>query len=263
MPLNDFEKSLNTDSDKVIKEAFTFGAPDGNLYHYTRESSAISIVNSQEFRASFIRATSDPLEFTSNLVQCRNWLCSDSTSLAFSEFPFQLFSFFNQQATSPSIRPYFCSFTENEDSYFLKNMYGDTRIHLKKGASPLFARTPFLIKCKYEIAPKDFIYSTLDIWAQECLERNLKLYGLTILNTKKIWLPKLMQISFVLSLALKDPYFSREEEWRYIAMPDDPNVESTWHKKRFQQFSIVQDHESLTEYLPLKMNQLGFFPELA
>jgi len=118
-PEQKFSDLIEARTNALVSNKFGYPLKDPHdLYHFTKQESGDLIVGSQSFWASFIRSTSDTLEFALPLSHCRDWLCLGNNLLDFSNsgFPAALFSHFNEQANDPIARYYFISLTENQNS---------------------------------------------------------------------------------------------------------------------------------------------------
>jgi len=259
--VNLFENTLlSKTKELIIKE---FGLADKNAhryFHYTSNKSYRKIITSQIFNASFIRSTSDSLEFSLPLSICRDWICFGNTFLKFSKFPTNLFKHFNEQAIDPSVRYYFISVSTNNNSEHLKSIYGKNIIEFDlKNFPDSLDSFGLIYKCKY-IKNADYrseVITLLEKWRDifdaaimECKISNAE-------NLMSTWFYIFMQFCHAISLSIKQEPFKDEEEIRLLVVCNaDLKTETEWHKRKIST-RISKQTLLRREALPLKINNLG------
>lgn len=259
--LNLFEDMLLSKTKELITKEFGLADKNAHRYfHYTSNKSYKKIIASQRFNASFIRSTSDPLEFSLPLSICRDWICSGNTFLNFSKFPTNLFKHFNKEAMDPSIRYYFISLSTNNNSEHLKSMYGNNIIEFDLKSFPDSLDSFGLIyKCKY-VKNADFhseVITLLEKW-RDLFDASIKEYSISKPeNLMYIWFYIFMQFCHAISLSIKQDPFKDEEEIRLLVVCNAKlKTETEWHKKKIS--SCISKQTLLRrEALPLKINKLG------
>lgn len=258
--LSIFENTLKNKTDSFLENIFvitkTFDEP---LYHYTSPESADSIIKSQQLRLSFIRSTSDPLEFALPLAECRNYLCIHTLAEK-SEFPLELFKFLTNESIDPKARAYFMSFTHSPNLAHHKKMYGSSSIVLKKTElfnEINFQKSFFFIKCRYENDIRSFVYKTISRWIDEIYKPTAAEHGEnnSIKNLNDMfWV--LMKLCHTISLGTKSDAFKEEEEYRLILHSPDVDSKQNIHSSRKQKIADNKWSPS-KEYIILNLKKAG------
>lgn len=262
--LADLEVKLLEATDQFIANKFAIlREPTGTWYHYTSLETLKTIVNSQTFRASFIRATSDPLEFALPLSACRDWACTSKKFFNFQNFPAELFKNFNDQARNAIPRPYFVSFCKEPDSSRLKSCYGDGIVEVitSEDNRPIaFEDFGQLIECKYVADTSKEIFRIMDEWKDKIFYPVVEIVNIKQPEDPAImptWFYIFMKLCLTISLAIKQDTYVSEEEVRLVVYSKDPDADHGWHDKRG--FRPLSEKDRLYhEYLPLKLNKIGF-----
>lgn len=260
--LDDFELALIKRNyelcDALFERKWSFSRP---FYHYTSEESSKKITESQQFKMSFIRSTSDPLELALVLVTCRDWLCFPDNWDG-GRFPKSLFEHFNDEAHDPRVRPYFISMTESSNEVFLKNNYGNAIIEFSRNedfedSEGLFKAGFSIIKCRYEDDIKEFVKLQIARWNNEVLLPTLKDFGVVShLHNVLSWHFVLMEFCFVLAMGVKSKTYFPEKEHRLIFIPNDPDISTEFYMKRNLHQSASRFARQ-REYLTLKLSKCG------
>lgn len=259
--IDKFSNLIEQKTNALIKEKFGYSLElNSNLYHFTNDHNGQIILDSQSFWASFIRSTSDSLEFSLPLSHCRDWLCIENELFDFSKnFPAKLFSHFNEQAIDPIARYYFISLTENSNSPHHVEMYGNctlkfTFTNFPEGIADYF----MVLKCHYSADVKQEIKNFLMEW------KNVFVSALNEINisVEKLphnsWFYMFMRYCHMCSLCIKQSAFQDEKEIRIVFVPkkNEIDVGCSFHDKRGTR-SISKNSFLLREYIPLNLKSLG------
>ncbi|MFV3409686.1 hypothetical protein ACNH6C_13825 [Bdellovibrio bacteriovorus] len=262
MNFTEFEKALIKRSYELTDLIFEMErAFDRPFYHYTSNESSQKIIASQQFKMSFIRSTSDPLELSLILATCRDALCF-TENWDGSVFPKELFKHFNDEALDPIVRPYFISMTESPSEPFLMNNYGGAVIEFSADCDfvdtkGLFADRFRVIKCRYENDLKKFVEDQISRWGAEVLSPTLKEFGIqSHLVDINSWHFALMEFCFTLALGLKSKAYFPEKEHRLLFIPRDPDVSMEFYVRRSLHPSKSR-FERQREYLTLNLSKCG------
>ncbi len=254
----DLEISILHHAEVLIRNEFKIEAK--RFFHYTDETSAEAILNTQTFHSSFIRSSSDSLEFSNPMAACRDCVCLTQNFFGFQKFPFELFKHFNEQAIDPSARAYFISLSGNSKSTHLQSMYGNARLEFKLNTEITdFKSYGFLINCKYVDDTKTEVFRLLKRWRDEVFERALRENGIQDAQpTMNDWFYTLMQFCNTISVGIKQRAFENEQETRVVTFSKNPDLETDWHKPRGTK-PIAPYSKSLIkrEFLPLNLNAMG------
>lgn len=258
-----FSERIEEETNKLIEECFSYKVDEGDvLYHFTSEVGAKMIIASNSYWASFIRSTSDTLEFALPLSICRDWLCFEDNLYSFKSqkvFPDALFAHFNEQAINPIARYYFVSLTPDAKSEHHLKCYGRQAIEFKFGTGPAELKDFMMIlKCIY---PEDFnkeIHSLLNKWRDVFYRvvAELKIEASDLPN--EAWFYMFMRFCHMISLCLKQKSFQDEKEVRIVVVPNQKFIDQSdkFHGKR--NVTMPWDKSLLVrEYLPLKLNEMG------
>lgn len=256
MNFTPFEKSIHDRTEQLIRQEFPVSA--NRFFHCSSEATIAVIVNTQTFWASFIRSTSDSLEFSAPMAACRDAICIKNQVFQFQKFPIKLFQHFNEEACEPTARPYFISLSGNRQSSHLQAMYGafNCEFELTSG-SPEFQGNGYFIGIKYVSDIKAEAFRLLNEWRDKVLQTSLSDHGIKDgLSRMNEWFYTMMLFCNSISLGIKEDAFAQEEETRIVVFPKDPDAVTPWHDKRgvrpLQKKSLVN-----REYLPIKFNALG------
>lgn len=256
----EFEKNLLSKTDEFLSKIFvirkSFESP---LYHFTSKENADSIIKSQQLRLSFIRSTSDPLEFALPLAECRDYLCIH-TRIDESEFPVELFKFFNSEAVNPDARPYFMSFTYNPKSLHHKKMYGTSSIVVSPKDNfdvASFEKNFFFIKCIYKENIGAFAHNTIQNWFEKILKPTAGPHSTEDLNKiliRAFWI--LIKICHTISLGTKAHAFKEEDEYRLVLYSQDVDLKQNIYSSRKQK-KAGDRWSPAKEYIILNLKKAG------
>jgi hypothetical protein len=256
MTYTELEKSILRYAEELIRSEFKIEAD--RFYHYTTQAAADAIVATQTFHSSFIRSSSDSLEFSAPMASCRDCVCLTSNFFAHKGFPVALFKHFNDEATAPSARAYFISLSGDPNLAHMKEMYGEVPLEFKLNVDMTeFRSYGFFIKCRYVDDTKTEVFRLLKKWKEEVLHRafvehKVRDPGLTM----KDWFYTLMQFCNTISIGIKQRAFELEDETRIVVFPLNPDAETRWHAHRgvkpLNSKSLIK-----REYLPLNLKNMG------
>jgi hypothetical protein len=222
----------------------------GDFYHFTSHESAKAIVDSKTFRASFIRSTSDPLEFALPLSICRDWMVDGAGLFKFPNYPGAIFKHFNEIAVEPHLRPYFIS-TSGVDNEDLKKLYGDTAVKLScDGKQQLFS-----VQCRYISDPKKEITALLDDWISFTKIKNSNFSGQSGTQYLMKNFHTFMQVFYIISLSTKSAAFHYEKETRFVLLKTTPDDTCELHAARTSVCLAPQFQHK--EYLPVHLEACG------
>lgn len=227
-----FESALLAETEQLIRAEF--GAGDlGPCFHYTSLDSMAKIYDSKTFWASFIRSTSDPLEFALPLSACRDWLCIEQKFLSFPNFPTRLFHHFNEQANDPIARYYFISISADSKNKHLKDLYGDGILKFDLSTlSSDFDANGMMLKCRYVENIESEVFNLMEKW-RDLFDSKVNEFSIEKPEQKmKIWLYIFMRYCHSISLGLKKKSFENECELRIVLVSRDASSDSTWHTPR-------------------------------
>lgn len=260
MKLPEYEVQFNTETDVWLKSNLgivqDFQEP---LYHLTKSVSAESIVNSQIFRASFIRSTSDPLEYVLPLSEIRDWVCFSHQLWSNFEKPQDLFDHFNELATNPlpAIRPYFISMVKKPNIH-LRERFGNSIVEIKKERENPFNQSSFLVPITYCDNVQGSVWNLLRNWRNTVLLKIKEIYPEVperdfVKTTFYLW----MKLFSMLGSSVKKNVYKSEQEVRLVFFSGTPDKDSTWFNKRIIVPSDMELGKPRSEYLPIKLNELG------
>lgn len=255
-----FEDTLLEETKGFIGKEFGIEESDLQrpIFHYTSRISAIQIVNTHIFHASFIRSTSDSLEFALPFSFCRDWLCFSKKFFCFNNFPTKFFLHFNEQAIDPQSRRYFLSACFNENSSHLKQMYGTSIVKMDiSSLAPNFSDSAAILKCRYSKDIKTEVENILDRWKTTIFDPTVATFKIQIPEQQMTrWLYIFMHLCHSLSLVLKQDAFRNEDEVRISVVSRSIDEDTLWHCprniKRASARSLIT-----REFLPLKLDGLG------
>jgi len=258
----DFQNEVGHATEELLAKHFNIThLVNSPLYHYSDNVKIQSIIENQVFNASFIRSTSDSLEFVYPLSYCRDWHCIKNVFFDFKNFPTNLFKHFNEQAVYPIARPYFISLSENSNSERLISNYGEYKLILKSTNEEKYREririVGSFVKCKYSDNPDKEIHDILNEWQTEIFQPLLIKYQFN--NPEKnlgLWFYILMKLCFTISTSVKQLAYADEKEIRFVAYPRNLDADDVWHNSRVLK-PIGTPATSFREYLPIKLLELG------
>jgi hypothetical protein len=260
--IQQFSNLVENETNNLIEKEFGFsGDRDQILYHFTSDHNANLITQSQNFWASFIRSTSDPLEFSLPLSYCRDWLCFGNNLFDFSAsgFPANMFIHFNEQAIDPIARYYFISLTEDPHSPHHKQLYGKSTIEFHFGKpTPEIKEHLMILKCKYPSDMKMEVHRILLEW-KTMFHRLIKEQKIASNQLpENAWFYMFMRLCHMCALCLKQDSFKDEKEVRIVLVPkkDDIDKGSSFYEKRATR-PVSAGSLLVREYLPLKLTALA------
>lgn len=250
-----FGSEMENLTNLLVAKHFQIGCDNnGQLFHYTSPKASKAIIASQTFRASFIRSTSDPLEFAPTFVTCRDWLCFKSGAWTKPEFPYVMFKHFNDEAQDLTVRYYFISLTTETNNSHLINTYGQKILKFSFTDSEDSIRH-YSIKCRYETNPESFVEGILTEWRDHCLIPLVNKYKIEANLIQEQWFIPYMHLSQTLAIGVKQLAFSSEKETRLVFTLRNPDIKENWRgarkKKKIHKFSF-------REYLPVHLNKIGY-----
>lgn len=255
----DLEISILHHAKQLIGEEFRIDAK--RFFHYTNEASSTAIMDNQTFLSSFIRSSSDSLEFAAPMAACRDCVCLTDNLFVHERFPISLFKHFNEEACTPSAKAYFISLSGNSNSAHLRSMYGDCVLEFDVNIDPTdFSSYGFFIKCKYVDDTRAEVFRLLRKWKNEVLERAFMEHKIRDPNAvMKDWFYTLMQFCNTISVGIKQKAFELEDEIRVVIFPLTPDICTSWHQPRALKPFNGNNGNSLImrEYLPLNLKAMG------
>jgi hypothetical protein len=254
-----FENELIAKTDEFLKCVyFDLQNESITFYHYTTKQRATAISQSGIFQASFIRSTSDPLEFALPMSFSRNWICNKNKTSNYMKNTVTLFPFLNGEIKSPKIRPYFMSMTLAESDY-LKFRYGGTTLKFQYNKSHPVQVAGMLLKCHYPPDPQKEVINLLDKWNEEVFIPICAKYSKIPDEQIPYSFFVFMKVANTIALATKQPEYKEEDEVRFALFPKSPDTDYEWHAAR--KMEGIEEF-SPREYLPLKLNSMGITVEM-
>lgn len=240
------------------------------IFHYTKAEYAKSIIDQQEVRASFIRSTSDPLEYALPLSEVRDWVCFSGELWDHFTDPTNLFCHFNLLAENPDpkIRPYFVSMVKEPNKKVAK-LYGETclEINAKTSDQSNYEISGFFLEVIYPEDMRQHIQQLLRSWRDEVLHPVREEYSRMDERDFTITtFPSWMRVFQTIPLFIKKKIYDHEKEVRLIIFPGDPDRETPQFGKRV---IIPSDNcrwempcegrlgQPRREYLPVKLAAIG------
>ncbi len=230
------------------------------LFHFTSSKNSNSIVESQIFWASFIRSTSDPLEFVLPLSEVRDWVCFSRQLFSNFDDPYNFFNHFNELAENPptQIRPYFISMVKEPNDHLMKR-YGNSIIKVVNQQAVDFKKTIFMVPINYYENVQLEIRRLLMDWRNNVLLKAQNQFNEIpenqfVKETLYLW----MKTFSMLALSIKKNVYRPEQEVRIVAFAGTPDENTSWFDKRIINPSDTPEFGfPRKEYLPIKIGALG------
>lgn len=254
MEFTELEKTILYYTQELVREEFPINSKC--FYHYTNKNAAEAIVLNQSFHASFIRSTTDALEFAYPMAACRDILCR--THDFFSNVSKKLVKNLNEEASDPTARPYFISLSGEPNSDYLKSEYGDHIVEIINNTeSTDFKIYGFFINCKYVADVKGEVRRLLQKWQIKALNKALSEHKVSDPQKRIMdWFYTLMQFCHTISLGIKQDSFQDEKETRIVVIPLTPDENIDWHDSRDTKPLSTKSLLN-REFLPVKLNAMG------
>jgi hypothetical protein len=234
------------------------------LLHYTDADAAKSIVEYQRFHASFIRSTSDPLEFVLPLSEVRDWVCTNGNLFYNFDRPDNLFKHFNELSENPDsrIRPYFISMVKKPSDH-LKKQYGGTAIELRESNEANTIIPGLLIPIAYPENIETHVSLLMKDWQRTVLHKVRERFSAVpertyVDTTFHLW----MKAFIVTALSVKKSAYKNEDEVRLVVLPGRPDQSTSQCDSRVIIPSDKEPGLPRREYLPVKLSELGLRAKL-
>lgn len=250
------EDPLFTGTRQFIRNMFELDNSYGTYYHYTKPEIIEAIIQNKEFRASFIRSTSDPLEFVHSMTICRDWLCNEANSLGINLKQDAVFKYFNDEAILPKIKPFFISAVDSPNSQYHLDTYGSGILAITQNEDKGKSSNGYVLKCMYKPELKKTVHGYLKKWSQEILIPVAKKNSINLSSDLESWFHQFIFICHSISLTMKEHRFSKDNEIRYVFFYHNnsigPDIGALTVKTELSEGFVVRT------YLPLPIEDLGF-----
>lgn len=216
------------------------------LYQYTHSSTIINLINTNVMWGTSYKNLNDPTELNHGLsffLPAIYDFLAKITDLDMSKFQNQ----FENEMSSPRIKLFVSSFTENKDLLSQWRGYGDYGQGLSIGLNPnefKFAedQTSFWVKVIYDDIQKEAIVSAIfNHLKQLYINQIVPLKEYSDADKIRAILLSLIQISLVNSIKFKDKSWSEEQEWRLVKLHFGKNCKPI--KVRTRDHHLIEFYE--------------------